>query len=81
MRERESRRKTLAPVPQFIKVAGADTAQQRENIEHFLAPLAGKPLNLQKLDQALTRLTGLGVMTQRAFSMSRRTEKKACGSR
>jgi len=60
MREREARRKTLAPAPQFIRVEGADTAQQRENIEHFLAPLAGKPLNTQKLDQALTRLTGLG---------------------
>lgn len=60
MRERQARRKTIAPVPQFIKVEGADTEQQRENLEHFLAPLAGKPLNIEKLDQALTRLTGLG---------------------
>src|SRR5690348_9137124 len=58
--DRASRIRTAAPVPQFIKVEGADTAQQRESIEHFLAPLAGKPLNTQKLDQTLTRLTGLG---------------------
>jgi NTE family protein len=60
VRDREARKKTLAPVPQFIKVQGADTAQQTENIEHFLAPLAGKPLDTDKLDRALTRLTGVG---------------------
>jgi NTE family protein len=60
LRNREARKMTLAPVPQFIKVAGADTAQQTENIEHYLAPLAGKPLDTEKLDRALTRLTGVG---------------------
>jgi NTE family protein len=60
VQDRETRKKTLAPVPQFIKVQGADTAQQTENIEHFLAPLAGKPLDTDKLDRALTRLTGVG---------------------
>jgi NTE family protein len=58
--ERESKKKALSPVPQFIKVEGADTAQQTENIEHFLAPLTGKPLDTEKLDSDLTRLTGLG---------------------
>ena len=60
VRDREARKKTLAPVPQFIKVDGADTAQQTENIEHYLQPLAGKPLDTDKLDRALTRLTGVG---------------------
>ncbi len=59
-REREARKKTLAPVPQFVKVEGADTAQQTEDIEHYLAPLEGKPLDTDKLDRALTRLTGVG---------------------
>jgi NTE family protein len=58
--DREARKKTLAPVPQFIKVEGADTAQQKESIELYLAPLAGKPLDTDKLDRALTRLTGVG---------------------
>ncbi len=57
---RDARKKILAPVPQFIKVEGADTAQQKENIERYLAPLAGKPLDPDKLDRALTRLTGVG---------------------
>jgi NTE family protein len=60
MRDREARRKTLAPVPQFIKVEGADTAQQTENIERYLAPLEGQPLDTDRLDRALTRLTGVG---------------------
>jgi len=60
MREREAREKKVAPVPEFIQVAGADTAQQTKSIEHFLAPLVGKPLNVEKLNRELTRLTGLG---------------------
>ncbi len=60
VQDREARKKTLAPVPQFVKVEGADTAQQTENIEHYLTPLTGKPLDTDKLDRALTRLTGVG---------------------
>ncbi len=60
MRDREARKKTLTPAPQFIKVEGADTAQQTASIERFLAPLQGKPLNTERLDGALTRLTGVG---------------------
>jgi NTE family protein len=60
VRDRQARKETLSPAPQFIKVEGADTAHQTENIEHYLAPLAGKPLDTDKLDRALTRLTGVG---------------------
>ena len=72
MREREARKKTLAPVPQFIRVEGADTAQQTENIEHFLAPLAGKPLDTDKLDRELTRLTGVGRYDTVGYRMMER---------
>jgi NTE family protein len=60
VREREARRQAVAAVPQFIEVEGADTAQQKESIERFLAPLKGKPLDTKKLDSDLTRLTGVG---------------------
>ena len=72
MREREARKKTLAPVPQFIKVEGADTAQQTQNIEHFLAPLTGKPLDTDKLDRELTRLTGVGRYDTVGYRMMER---------
>jgi NTE family protein len=72
LREREARIKKLAPVPEFIKVEGADTAQQTENIEHFLAPLTGKPLNTDKLDRELTRLTGVGRYDTVGYRMTER---------
>jgi NTE family protein len=72
MHEREARIKSLAPVPQFIKVEGADTAQQTENIEHFLAPLTGKPLDTNKLDRELTRLTGVGRYDTVGYRMMER---------
>jgi NTE family protein len=72
LREREARIKRLAPVPEFIKVEGADTAQQTENIEHFLAPLTGKPLNTDKLDRELTRLTGVGRYDTVGYRMMER---------
>ena len=74
--DREKRKKTLAPVPQFIKVEGADTAQQTENVEHYLAPLAGKPLDTEKLDRELTQLTGLGRYDTVGYQMVERDGKQ-----
>lgn len=74
--DRETRKKTLAPVPQFIKVEGADTAQQTENVEHYLAPLAGKPLDTEKLDRELTQLTGLGRYDTVGYQMMERDGKQ-----
>jgi NTE family protein len=76
MQDRGTRKKTLAPVPQFIKVEGADTAQQKENIEHYLAPLAGKPLDTDKLDRALTRLTGVGRYDTVGYRIAERDEQQ-----
>ena len=74
--DREKRKKTLAPVPQFIKVEGADTAQQTENVERYLAPLAGKPLDTEKLDRELTQLTGLGRYDTVGYQMMERDGKQ-----
>lgn len=69
---REARKKTTVPAPQFIQVDGADTEQQRQNIEQFLAPLTGKPLDLKKLDSDLTRLTGVGRYDTAGYRMTER---------
>lgn len=69
---REARKKTVVPPAQFIKVEGADTEQQRESIEHFLAPLTGKPLDTKKLDSDLTRLTGVGRYDTVGYRMAER---------
>ena len=57
--ERDSRRQTTTAVPQFIEVQGTG-AQAREDIGLYLKNFIGKPLSVDKLDQALTQLTGGG---------------------
>ena len=56
---RDTRKRTLKPVPQFVKVQGTNAARAAD-IERFLKPLTGQPLDTEKLDRALTRLTGVG---------------------
>jgi NTE family protein len=60
MRERESRKRTVDPVPQFIQVQGTTNDEHTQDIERFLDHFTGKKLDIQALDRALTRLTGLG---------------------
>jgi NTE family protein len=57
--ERDSRRQTTTAVPQFIEVQGTG-AQAREDIRLYLKNFIGKPLSADKLDRALTQLTGGG---------------------
>jgi NTE family protein len=59
VRERDSRKQTSTPVPQFIDVQGT-SAPAQEDIRRYLKNFLGKPLNADSLDPALTRLTGSG---------------------
>jgi NTE family protein len=59
-RNRDARIKRVSPVPQFIRVQGTTTTQHTDDIERYLSSFTGKPLDVEKLNQALTRLTGLG---------------------
>src|SRR5260370_9518077 len=59
VRERDSRKRTLTPVPEFIQVQG-QSAPAQEDIRRYLKRFTGKPLDAGKLDPALTRLTGGG---------------------
>jgi NTE family protein len=47
------------PVPQFVKVQGTSQVAE-ESIEHFLSAQAGKPIDTDRLENLLTRLTGIG---------------------
>jgi NTE family protein len=60
VQERNSRKRTVDPILQFIQVRGTTTIQHTDDIERFLAPFAGKKLDTVALDRALTRLTGVG---------------------
>ena len=59
LQARASRKETVVPVPQFVKVEGTDP-KTAKHMEEFLAPLAGTTINDVKLDKLLTRLTGFG---------------------
>lgn len=57
--ERDSRKQTIAVVPQFIDVQGT-SAPAQEDIRRRLKKFVGKPLSTDKLDPVLTQLTGTG---------------------
>src|ERR1700676_3152279 len=59
VRERDGRKQTSTPMPEFIQVQGT-SAPAQEDIRRYLKEFAGKPLDTNKLDPALTRLTGGG---------------------
>jgi len=59
LKEKESRVRTKIGVPQFVRVVGVE-GDSRRNMEKFLSPLAGKPVDIKELDQLLTRLVGVG---------------------
>jgi len=59
LHHRGSRKQISTPVPEFIQVQGTSAAAQ-EDIRRYLKGFAGKPLDADKLDPELTRLTGGG---------------------
>jgi NTE family protein len=57
--DRDRRKQTTTPVPQFIEVQGT-SAPAQEDVRRYLRKFIGKPLNADQLDPALTQLTGGG---------------------
>lgn len=70
LREKESRFRTEIPVPQFVNVVGVE-GDAALNVQKFLAPLAGKPINQKALEQVLTRLTGIGRYDSASYDLIR----------
>src|SRR5207245_138419 len=58
-RAREARKLTGVAIPQFIEVQGTNTHEATDVIR-YVKRFQGKPLNPGKLDEVLTRLTGVG---------------------
>ena len=59
LQAKKVRERHTIPTPQFVKVDGTNpqTARQMEN---FLQAVVGKPIDEDKLEKLLTRLTGIG---------------------
>lgn len=59
LKQKNTRVRTKIGVPQFVRVVGLE-GESRVNMEKFLEPLAGKPVDIKELDQLLTRIVGIG---------------------
>jgi NTE family protein len=59
LQRRESHRKGDVAIPQFVKVEGT-SPEAEENLEGFLRSEVGKPVDRERLEGLLTRLTGIG---------------------
>ncbi len=59
LQARETRKRADVPAPQFVKVQGTDE-HGAIDVARYLKSFPGKPLDTQKLDHVLTRLTGVG---------------------
>jgi NTE family protein len=69
MERRKAHQKSDVPVPQFVKVQGANPLAE-QNIERFLRSQAGKPINTNRLEGLLTRLTGVGRYDTAGYQMT-----------
>ena len=69
-RQIQSRRRTTSGTPQFVRVEGVNPEIDK-NIQNFLRPFVGKPISSPQLDEALTRLTGLGRYDSVTYGMIR----------
>jgi len=56
---REARKRNDVPTPQFIQVEGTNT-HEATDVTRYVKRFQGKPVNPAKLDDVLTRLTGVG---------------------
>lgn len=70
MEGRKAHQIDKVPVPQFVKVEGANPIAE-ENIERLLQHQAGKPINTNELEGLLTRLTAIGRYDTAGYQITR----------
>jgi NTE family protein len=58
-RTREARKRSDVPTPQFIEVQGTN-AHEATDVIRYVKQFQGQPVNPEKLNKVLTRLTGVG---------------------
>jgi NTE family protein len=59
LQAKKDRERQTVPTPQFVTVEGTNP-QGAQQLEKFLQPIVGKPIDKVKLEKLLTRLTGIG---------------------
>lgn len=68
--ERDARRKSL-PIPEYVAVTGANPHLANQ-VETRMAPLVGKPINFDQLDQSILQLNGLGRFDSVSYALTQR---------
>jgi NTE family protein len=71
LQARAARKRTDAPVPQFIQVQGT-SEHEATDVARYLKSFQGKPLDPQKLDKVLTRITGVGRYDSAGYRLTER---------
>jgi NTE family protein len=71
---RKDRKRTELPVPQFVKVEGT-SERQAVDVARYLKGFPGKPIDRQKLDRALRRLTGVGRFDSAGYWLTEQNGK------
>ncbi len=74
LRDKNSRIRTKIGVPQFVKIEGV-TGESAVNVQKFLAPLVGEPIDQGALEQLLNRLSGIGRYDSIAYDIVRQDDK------
>lgn len=74
LRGRKARERTELPLPQFVKVEGT-SEREAVDVARYLKGFPGKPIKPQKLDQALTRLTGVGRFDSASYWLTEQDGK------
>jgi NTE family protein len=68
--ERDARRKSL-PVPEYVAVTGAN-AHLANQVQTRMAPIIGKPINFDELNQTVLQLNGLGRFDSVSYALTLR---------
>jgi len=66
---RKARKRSEAPAPQFLKIEGA-SEKGEEFASRYLKSFVGKPLDTEKLDEVLTRMTGVGRYDSAGYQLT-----------
>jgi NTE family protein len=69
--DRDSRKKIITAIPQFIEVEGTH-GEQKTSIEHYLSRFTGHPLDKDQIENALNALTGDGRYDAAGYRMTER---------
>jgi NTE family protein len=74
IRQRESRRRTKVPVPQFVEIYGIQGVRQK-NLEAKFEKFAGQPIDPDKLEQTIGDVQGTGLYSTISYTIVDRDGK------